>query len=101
MKDITGRNPVKKRRGKVGADDDGDLRVAPSDGCGIARLGEEGKAATSQQKEERQGIEAEQNVPSRRKAPTDSSNVAFEEWLRGRRPRDFLAEQVKNSCQVV
>lgn len=31
---------------------------------------------------------------SKRKAPTDSRNVPFEEWLRSRRSRDFLAEQV-------
>lgn len=94
VKDITGRNPVKKRRGRTGALGDGGPRVAPADGYCAARLEEGGEATTSQQGEERQGIGAEPNVPSRRKAPTDSSNVAFEEWLRGRRPRDFLAEQV-------
>lgn len=94
MKDITGRSPVKKRRGKAGAVGDGGARVAPASGYCTARLGEGGGAASSQQEEERHGIEVEPNVPARRKAPTDSSNVAFEEWLRGRRPRDFLAEQV-------
>lgn len=94
MKDITGRNPVKKRRGRAGALGDGGPRVAPADGYCAARLGEGGDTETSQQEEKRQGIGAEPNVPSRRKAPTDSSNMAFEEWLRGRLPRDFLAEQV-------
>ena len=96
MKDITGRNPVKKRRGKAGAVGDGGARVAPASGYCTTRLGEGGGAASLQEEEEEdgQGIEVEPNAPSRRKAPTDCSNVAFEEWLRGRRPRDFLAEQV-------
>lgn len=104
VKDITGRNPVKKRRGKAGGVGGGGHRVAPA-GSSTTPLGYREEAATSQQQEEeeaeREGVEAGQNVPSRRKAPTDSSNVAFEEWLRGRRPRDFLAEQVKtNSVQA-
>lgn len=39
-------------------------------------------------------IQMETLTPVRRKAPTDTSNAAFEEWLKDRNPRDFLAEQV-------
>lgn len=34
--------------------------------------------------------------PGRRKAATDVKNEAFEEWLRNRQPRNFLAEQVRD-----
>ena len=97
VKDITGRNPVKKkRRNKVG--------ITPGDRESRGTTSaEESRAARLSQEEEEEGEEegggvAEGlNAPPRRKAPTDSSNVAFEEWLRGRRPRDFLAEQVRRA----
>lgn len=33
-------------------------------------------------------------LATRRKAPTDSTNQAFEARIQGRQPRDFIAEQV-------
>lgn len=84
VKDISGKNPVKKKRGKP-ADTTTTLPTAehPSTALsGAAGGGGEDEVSVTKQ------------APVRRKAPTDSTNVAFEEWLRGRRPRDFLAEQV-------
>lgn len=92
MKDITGRNPVKKKRGKAaaaggdGRAQDADVFAAASATPGEA--GENSGSSLGSSSDRRQ-------APARRKAPTDSTNVAFEEWLRGRRPRDFLAEQVR------
>lgn len=87
VKDITGRNPVKKKRGKPVAGDgsalDADATTASATpGAADGNSGGNSRAGNKQ-------------APARRKAPTDSTNVAFEEWLRGRRPRDFLAEQVR------
>lgn len=90
VKDITGRNPVKKKRGKPAAGDgpapDADATAAPA-ASGVADGGNNGDSSRA----------GDRQAPARRKAPTDSTNAAFEEWLRGRRPRDFLAEQVRRS----
>ncbi|CAN0241752.1 unnamed protein product, partial [Ectocarpus sp. 12 AP-2014] len=90
VKDITGRNPVKKGRGNPAAGDGPAVDTTPTASTnaenaatlpGVAGGDGEGNLSTGKQ------------APARRKAPTDSTNLAFEEWLRGRRPRDFLAEQ--------
>lgn len=91
VKDITGRNPVKKGRGNPAAGDGPAADTTPTASTsaendaalpGVAGGDGEGNLSMGKQ------------APARRKAPTDSTNLAFEEWLRGRRPRDFLAEQV-------
>lgn len=91
VKDITGRNPVKKKRGNPAAGDGPAVdtaRTTSTNAENAAALpdvaGGDGKGNPSVGKQ----------APARRKAPTDSTNLAFEEWLRDRRPRDFLAEQV-------
>ncbi|CAM9197164.1 unnamed protein product, partial [Hapterophycus canaliculatus] len=91
VKDITGRNPVKNQRRKLTArEPSAPLEItttalsATSERSmpqAVAEGGSEDTWCTSKQS------------PARRKAPTDCTNVAFEEWLRGRRPRDFLGEQ--------
>lgn len=92
MKDITGRNPLKKKRGKAAAAaGDGQAQDAAAAAAASATPGE---AAGNSGDSLGSGSSSRQ-APARRKAPTDSTNVAFEEWLRGRRPRDFLAEQVR------
>ncbi|CAB1098443.1 unnamed protein product [Ectocarpus sp. CCAP 1310/34] len=91
VKDITGRNPVKKRRGNPAAGDGPAVDTTPTASTNIENAatlpgvaGGDGEGNLSMGKQ----------APARRKASTDSTNLAFEEWLRGRRSRDFLAEQV-------
>lgn len=96
VKDITGCNPIKKRRGKPAAYDgaalDADAAAAGSATPGAVDA--DGNNGGNSGARDRQ-------APARRKAPTDSTNAAFEEWLRGRRPRDFLSEQVSEPGQIV
>lgn len=87
MKDITGQSPVKKQRGKAPGDDP--QGVVSKEERDAQR--EAGQGATAKDGGERWG---EKQAPNKQKAATDSTNVVFEKWLRGRQPRDFLAEQV-------
>lgn len=92
VKDITGQNLVTKKRGKLTASDG-----QPQDAADVAAAA----AASATPGDAADGINGDNSgagnkrAPARRKAPTDSTNVAFEEWLRGRLPKDFLAEQVR------
>lgn len=84
VKDITGQSPVKNKRSKTVGE--GAQTIISSRGR---------SAKVDGQEKTNEGVnEAHNEAPLRRKAPTDSTNLAFEEWLRGRRWRDFLAEQV-------
>lgn len=87
IKDVTGCNPAKKLRiGKaMGAHT---TLEEPPETVRFKKVRQEGTGATTGTRSPGEG------APVRRKAPTDSSNAAFEEWLRDRKPRDFLAEQV-------
>lgn len=85
VKDISGKNPVKKKRGKPPVD----ATTAPAT---VEHPSTAVPGAAGGDGEDTESVTRHASV--RRKAPTDSTNLAFEEWLRGRRPRDFLAEQV-------
>lgn len=95
MKDITGRNPAAKKRGKQPVAEDKSASTATE---GLS-AGPPGETAVGGRVGGSNGGADESKLapPARRKAPTDSKNAAFEEWLRGRRPRDFLAEQARLS----
>lgn len=87
--DISGKSPVKKKRRKPADADTPPATVENPFSALPGAAGYDGEDALS----------AAKQAPARRKAPTDSTNVAFEEWLRGRRPRNFLAEQVRTLDQ--
>lgn len=92
VKDITGRNPVKKHRGKpVASEASSPLETPMSVSATLERSGPQAVMAEGGAEGT---LDVSKQLPARRKAPTDSKNVAFEEWLRGRRSRDFLGEQV-------
>lgn len=93
MKDITGRNPVKKQRGgkPVTLEPSAPLETTTT----VSAATEGSTPQTSMAKADSENtLSVSKQPPASRKAPTDSTNVAFEEWLRGRRSRDFLGEQV-------
>lgn len=88
VKDITGLKSTKKRRGKAAAE-------GRHEGNGTSTP----EHATKGREREASGVglsddEERMRAHPRRKAPTDSSNALYEQWLRERKPRDFLAEQV-------
>lgn len=93
IKDVTGCNPAKLRIEKVMGAHTTPREPPETVSVGKVGLGEPG-ATTGTRSPGEGAIQVETQTPARRKAPTDSSNVAFEECLRDRKPRDFLAKQV-------
>lgn len=91
VKDITGREPVKKNRGKALLNPANEPGCTQTDGHG---QGIETGGRNQNNDVRRETLE-KGLPPASRKAPTDARNETFEEWLRGRKPRNFLAEQVR------
>lgn len=86
VKDITGHSPGKKPS-KVIENEGGEPGIATEeDAVQVEAIAKDGSVGD--------GRVPRQPPSGRRKAPTNSKNETFDEWLRQRQPRDFLAEQV-------
>lgn len=90
VKDVNGFEPVKRRRHQniVGATYHG------GGGVELCPAGSRTDGTANTSTESGKVSDEATHLPERRKAPTDSKNEAFEEWLRNRQPRNFLIEQV-------
>lgn len=86
VKDITGRSAGKKLS-KAIENEGGEPSIATEEGAVQVE-------ANAKDSSVGDGRVSRQPPSGRRKAPTDSKNEAFDEWLCQRQPRDFLAEQV-------
>lgn len=94
IKDIIGHEVVKERRGRGPIDGTMSADARRAEG----RREHHSEVTRAPAKTIDDAVEelSKDGSPSRavRKAPTDTKNAPFEEWLRSRRVRDFLAEQV-------